>query len=303
MEIESLITLLNSTVALIISIIALVYTVKTYLLKSGSSIRASYSTCSSSVSCEDQYVSSLTLENLKDRAVVIFKIYLKVGYNYYIELEDFDEKPLILKPFEAFKKEYDPIDLYSINLNRINLNKLFDNLKVKKQIILSTSDGKYVVRTWIKRWDPVYDFFKNHITAVIRPQRATYKGKSYGINAKYLIDIKTENNKEEIIPIYPHDYEIKKFIKFRLTKESIESKELLEEHLNNQIKKGLLSCKEIKVYDMKTWLEKIYDRQNNRIINAEYYDWFTYNVVGPVLTKLSNIRLRQKNKHQRKGNS
>lgn len=56
-----LITIVNSTVALIVSIIALVYTAKTYLLKSGANIRGSYGMCFSSVSCEDQYITSMEL--------------------------------------------------------------------------------------------------------------------------------------------------------------------------------------------------------------------------------------------------
>src|SRR5439155_13648994 len=43
------------------------------------------------------------LENLKDRAVVIFKIYMKFGNNVFIEIDDFANNPLILKPFEVFK--------------------------------------------------------------------------------------------------------------------------------------------------------------------------------------------------------
>lgn len=108
-EIGNLISLINSIVALIVSVIALIYTVRTYLLKSGSSVRGSYGTCSS-VSCEDKYVSSVTLENLKDRSTVIFSIYLKIGHNYFLEIENFESSPLILKPFEVYRKEYDAID-------------------------------------------------------------------------------------------------------------------------------------------------------------------------------------------------
>ncbi len=297
---EIAVSAINSIVALIISIIALVYTIKTYLLKSGANVRASFGMCSSSVSCEDQYVTSVTLENLKDRAIVIFKIYLKIGHNYFLEIEDFGDSPLILKPFEAFKKEYDSIDLYSINMNRINLNKLFDDKSIKKKIVLSTSDGKYVVTARIKHWDPVYDLFKNHLTVVMYPRRATYKGKAYGINTKYIIDIKAENGKEEIIPIYPKDYEIKKFRNFRLTKECLETKEALEEYLYEQIGLGVLNCAEVIVHDMDSWFEEAYASEQKKTIEAEYYNWFFYKVFGPLLTKYSNYRLRQKNKKLKK---
>lgn len=297
---EGFITISISLAALTISIIALVYTVRSHLLKSGSSVRGSFGMCSSSVSCEDQYITSITLENLKDRAIVIFKIYLKIGHNYFLEIDDFDNEPLILKPFEVFKKEYEPIDLYSINMNRIDLNDLFSNKKIKKRIVLSTSDGQYVVNSWIKRWDPVYDFFKNHLTAVIHPRRATYKGKSYGINAKYIVDIKTENGKEEVIPIYPRDHQIKKFRNFRLTKDSMESKDTLEAYLYEQVGLGVLNCTEITVHDMNTWFSEAYEAENKKIIKAAYYGWFMYKIVDPIITKYSDYRLRQKNKLTRK---
>lgn len=297
---EAFITIGISLAALTISIIALVYTVRMHLLKSGSSVRGSFGMCTSSVSCEDQYVTSVTLENLKDRAIVIFKIYLKIGHNYFLEIDDFDNEPLILKPFEVFKKEYDPIDLYSINMNRIDLSDLFNNKKIKKRIVLSTSDGQYVVNSWIKRWDPVYDFFKNHLTAVIHPRRATYKGKSYGINAKYIVDIKTENGKEEVIPIYPRDHEIKKFRNFRLTKDSMESKDTLEEYLYEQVGLGVLNCTDISVHDMNTWFNETYETENKEIIKATYYGWFMYKIVGPIITKYSDYQLRKKNRLTRK---
>jgi len=300
MSTEAFITINISLAALTISIIALIYTIRVYLLKSGSNIRGSYGVCSSSVSCEDQYITSITLENLKDRAIVIFKIYLKIGHNYFLEIDNFDNEPLILKPFEVFKKEYDPIDLYSINLNRIDLNDLFSNKKIKKRIVLSTSNGQYLVNTSIKHWSPVYDFFNNHLTAVIYPRRATYKGKSYGINAKYIVDIKTENEKEEVIPIYPRDYEIKKFRNFGLTKDSLESKDKLEAYLYEQVGLGKLNCTEIIVQDTGTWFDEVYKDENKKIIKATYYSWFMYNIISPIITKYSDYRLRKKNKQLRK---
>ena len=187
-------------------------------------------------------------------------------------------------------------------MNRISLNKLFDDKKIKKRIVLSTSDGKYVVTSGIKHWDPVYDFFKNHLTAVIHPRRATYKGRAYGINTKYIIDIKVESGKEEVIPIYPRDYEIKKFKNFQLTKECLESKEALEEYLYEQVGLGVLNCVEVTVHDMETWFEEAYESEHKKTIEAEYYSWFFYKVFGPLLTKYSNYRLRQKNKKLKKAN-
>ena len=193
MNLSNVVASINSVVALLVSIAALIYTAKTYLLKSGAQIRGLFS-IHSSISCEDKYVGSLALENMKDRATVIFKIYLLIGRNYYIELEDFEDAPLVLKPFEVFSKQYDPVDFYSVSMKRINLNNILDSKKAKSRIVLSTGDGRYDVKEWINRWSPIGDFFKNHITAVIHPIRSTYKGKSYGGNAKYIVALMATQN-------------------------------------------------------------------------------------------------------------
>lgn len=293
-DIGNFISLINSIVALIISVIALIYTVRTYLLKSGSSVRGSYG-ISSSIFCEDKYVSSVTLENLKDRSTVIFSIYLKIGHNYFLEIENFESSPLILKPFEVYRKKYDPIDLYSVNMKRIRLDSLFDNKKVKKQLFLSTSDGKYLVNNYIHIWNPILDFFKNNLIKVIQINRGTYKGKSYGGNTKFIVDIKLENGKEEVVGIYPRDYEMTRFKDFQLTKESLESKEQLESFLYEQVNLGNLVCSEFTVHDIESWNQENYDVQHKESFEAEYYNWFTYRVIG-FFTKYASYRLRRKNK-------
>jgi len=296
---SNFISSITSIVALLVAIIALVYTAKTYLLKSGAQIRGLYS-IHSSIFCEDKYVGSLTLENMKDRAIAIFKIYLLVGRNHYIELEDYETNPLILQPFEVYSKQFDPVDFYSINLRRIDLNNLFGGKSIKSRIVLSTGDGRYEVRKEIRRWDPVFDFFRNHMTAIIRPIRSTYKGKAYGGNAKFVVDITTENGKEETLAIYPKDYTIKRFRNFSLSKESLESKGALEIFLNEKVAEGALNCVDISVADMEMWRKEVYKTYGKKVIEARPYGWFAYVILGRVQTISSDIRLRLKNKKMRK---
>lgn len=151
--------LILSVIALLVSLIALIYTIITFLLKSGHKIRCNYTTCSSREG-EDNYISSLTLENLKDRATIIFDIYFKLGNNNYLEIESFEDSPLILKPFEVYHKDYDPVLFYSEGVDTIQINKLLNDDKLKKYVLLSTTDGKYVVKTNTKRWSTINVFFK-----------------------------------------------------------------------------------------------------------------------------------------------
>lgn len=296
---ENVTASINSIVALLVSIAALIYTAKTYLLKSGAQIRGTFS-IHSSITCEDKFVGSLALDNMKDRATVIFKIYLLVGRNYFIELEDFEDNPLILKPFEIYSKQFDPVDFYSVSMNRINLNNLLDSERTRSRIVLSTADGRYDVKEWINRWSPVVDFFKNHMTAVIQPIRATYKGRSYGSNTKYIVDVKTESGKEETIAIYPRDYEVKRFRNFCIPKETLESKESFEEFLYEKASEGSLNCVDITVTDIETWRKEIYEDHDGKVIEAKPYGWLTYVILGRAFTILSDIRLKIKNRRTRK---
>lgn len=78
-----------SYIALLISLVALFFAIRNYLRKSGIRIKGQF-TVSSSAYAEDQYVDHFTLENFKDRSVIIFKVFLRVGPNYYIELSNFE---------------------------------------------------------------------------------------------------------------------------------------------------------------------------------------------------------------------
>nr|MDE5978237.1 hypothetical protein [Turicibacter sp.] len=176
---------INSISSVILALIALYFTIKTYGLKKGQNIRGSYST-SQSIYCEDTYIHTVELENYKDKVAIIYSIYLKIGHNYYLELENFEDSPLMLNPFELYKKEYDPIDLYMISFTHVSIEKLLLDKKVKKQLVLSTSKGKYKVRKRINHWSPIYYQFKNYSRSMICIGRTSYNNKSYGGNATYI---------------------------------------------------------------------------------------------------------------------
>ena len=265
-----------SLIALCVSLTALFFIIRNYWRKSGIYVRGQYSVHSSS-SCQDRYVGRITLENNKDRPVVIFKVFLLVGRNYYIELENFEHEPKILKPYEVYSNQYDPVDFYSVSMRRNKLNELLDSKNVKSRLVLATSNGKYTVREWIKRWDPITDFFNNHMTALIHPMRSTYKNKCYGSEVKFIVGIKTEDEKEETIPVYPRDYEIQKFKKFSLTRESLESKEALEDYLLEMAVEGVLKCTDIVVHDIESWRQETYEKDYQEVIEAKYYSWFKGN--------------------------
>lgn len=277
----------------ILSCLGVFWGYRRYSLKVGMRLRGGYGT-TSTVACEESFVSRVVLENLKDRPVTIYGIYLRVGYNIYIVIEDFADKPLTLKAFETYQNDYDPIDYYSVGTSRIAVGKFLGSRKLKKRLVVSTSDGKYTVRQLVRRWDPVYDFFRNHMTSIVHPMRSVYKGKAYGSNTLYLVELTFEDGSEQIVPIFPRDNEVKRFWNLRLTAKSLESKEELEALLLNA--KSRLAAKTIVVHDLQASRDERFEQQEQHTVKARPTTALEYYVLGYILTRLSNWRMRQENK-------
>jgi len=260
--------------------------------KAGTLIRGSFS-ITSTVYCADPYVSSLVIENLKDRAVTIFEIYLKVGSNCYIEIENLDPKPLVLRAYETYQKEYGPIEFYSVNMKRVALRELLSDRRAKKRLVLSTSDGKYVVPSDIRRWSPVYTYFRNYLTWCVRPVVSIYKGKHIGGNINFVVEFQSEDGKEEVVPLQARDWELKIFSNFQLSKEALMSKEALDAFLKQQMEAGRLTCKKFTVVDLQEWRARAHSHYAGEIIQAKFYSWFQYYVLGRIATMQSGRKLRR----------
>jgi hypothetical protein len=232
------------------------------------------------------------LENTKDRAITIFSIYLKVGHNNYIEIDNFENAPLIINAFETYKKDYGPVEYYAYNLQRFNIDKLLSDLKANKQLVLSTSEGKYKVPVFYHPWSPKDDYLGNHLTVVSKPIRYVFKGKAIGSNVRYVVHFVFNNEEEEIIPLQLDDYRLKIFNDFNLSKHDLESKTALESFIKKQIANGLLKCKSYEIIDMEQWREKNINPLSKFIVHARNYGFIRYYVLG----KLESILMNWKNK-------
>lgn len=295
---ENLFTDLMSLTALIFSGIALYFTAELYWLKRGSDIRGMFRLVSSFES-KDRYVSHITLENIKDRSIAIFKVFLLLGHNYYVELEDREKDPIVLRPFETYSKQYDPIDFYSVDVRRIDLDGMLDSSR--NRIVLSTSEGKVVAKKWKKMWDPIVDFFKIYGTAIVVPRRVPFGGKFYGSNVKYIVVLKFEENEERTVPLYPKWLDLYPIGKFKLTEESLESKDALEGFLCERVKDGSLACSDFEVWDMVAIRNSAYTSFKDEEIKAFHFDWFRYFVLGRVFSLTDRLGSGYRRMFHRKG--
>ncbi len=285
--------------ALVVALFALLVSVRNYRRKSDLLIRGHYG-LTASASCTDKYVSSILLENLKDRSVTIFAIYLRVGWGYYILIEDFAASPLTLRAFETYRKQYQEIEFYSFNMRRVGFNSLLEDQRVKKRVVVSTLEGKYVVTTHAHHWDPTIDYFRNRTTVIATPHRTTIHGTSVGENIRFVVEVMGSSPDPEIICLRPDDYQLKIFRRFALTEESLRSRENLRAFLEEQIATGKLGCKNVIVHDAEEWRKTKNEGYDLQTFEAPKANWIQHFVLGRWFTIRSDREMQRQNERRLK---
>jgi hypothetical protein len=278
-----------------IGVVGIWYAARAFALKAGLRILGSFSV-SSSIDCDDRYVRHVTLFNAKDRAVAVFKIFLRLDHGVFLEVDDFEGEPLILEPFAAWHREYDPIEMYSFSMRRVNLDALLKREYRKSRLVLATTDGMYVVRKWLKSWDPIYTFFKNNATIVAHPLRMRFEGKAYGSNTRFIVELNLSNGRREVIPINASDHRFQKFRKFRLPESSLNSRQALEEFLIEQAASGVLPCDNLTVHDWDEWRAENYEDMRGNTVHIVPRSWFGYHVLGRIGTRLRDAKRQRRNR-------
>ena len=255
----------------------------------------------SSIATKEQWISKLELQNMKDRSVTIYEIFIELGHGMFVQIEDRTQHPLVLEPYGYFTREYDPVETYVMG-NR-QLIKVLDSVKSIRRVVLVTSQGRYYPKGGLRKWHPILQgLSKNHATGVVRPVRRTYKEHCYGSEVNFIVTFTNSDDTEEVIPIYPRDHELKKFRNFQLTKEATESKEALERLLQDQIDAEILSCKSFDIFDPQPARQLLME-QYPVTLEMTNLGWFQYNVVARVQTVLEKRRLECINKETRAKNA
>lgn len=294
-SVPAFIPVLLGFISLSLAFLSVYLAIQNHRRKTGAHIRGAFTSCQSR-DCDDDFVAEIILENRKDRAVTVFGIYIRIGFNLYLTLEQFEDEPLTLKPFETYVKSFGPIEFYVVNLRKIAVRNLLSNPNVKKRIYLSTSEGKYKVRTLVPRWSPTLEYFANHATGLLQPVRSIHNGRSIGSNVKFVIDFVNANDKVQTIPIRGDDYQLKLFRDFSLTRESLLSKEALEQYLHQMQEDGRLSSKNVVVYDAEAWRARVHDEYNAPPLKAEPLGFIRYYVFNALSTRYQNLRAARRNR-------
>lgn len=273
----AVLALLIAGLGLIISVVVLLITLKAYLLKKGQSVRGWIGT-SSSFESDESYIRSITIENLKDKELVISEMYVRFGHNIYIDMFNknslYDNYVHIIPPFSFKEFLFDP-PLICVQTNEIeDITKIIQDRKLKKKIVLSTNRGKLTVKEPKKGWAPIVDYFRNYGTIIIKPIRyykddsvynknslsqvqSAINYTSYGNRTLYLVKIRIKNKGVITYPVYETE-KIMFFEKLNFTTHTLSSKEHLSIYLNKARKSGVIDFEEIEeVIDLRSILKNL----------------------------------------------
>lgn len=280
----ALIALLVSSTALVISTTAATIAWLNFRRKSSLNLRGVH-TIKFSNECDDAYVSSIAIENLKDRAVSIYAVYLRISRGYYLLIEDFRDSPQILRAYETLTKSYEPIEYYVSHGYRTAIQAVLNKRIHKHRLVVSTSEGKYVVKEPPKTWTPTNDFFRNGLTTTVVAHRGMYEGKVIGGNTKYIVKLTAAGDKTQTLLIHRLDYKLQPFEDIRLTEASLRSADALTALFQAHIAAGRLAAESVEVLDLDELRRERRTLLSNEVFEAKPIGWFKYHVIGPLKSR------------------
>ncbi|KEC82345.1 MULTISPECIES: hypothetical protein [unclassified Acinetobacter] len=287
---------------LLISILALYVTSRNYLRKSGIDISATFFS-QSDFSSTERYISSILLVNKKDKPVIINKIYLKLGYNIFVQLTgDYDET-FVLKPYESLNHKLEPHIVYMAGMKIIdNFNYALTNKKIKKKIVLDTPDGVVVCKD-LRQKHIIHKILTHYYTGyIIRHKGKFINNTPVGNNVLYFIEIEDKNSEKTFLTISKDPKESLLDGKLRFNIETLMTDEgviHVQDVVNKAISGGILDWKNFKVHSQLEVLKRYqnYEKYGKFDLNDQKYyaGWFKYHVIQRIIIFFKNRKMKKAN--------
>lgn len=288
--------------SLCVAVMAVFFAIAQYRLKRSIKISAAYGT-SQTAGFSNAYVSSVIIKNLKDKSEAIFGVYVRLGSNLYVELEEFDDSPLIIGPFETVVRSYNPVTYYGCGPYKVDINKALNRCRSNSRVVLSTSKGKYVTRKNKKYWKPVIESLRNANVAALQCVQVEDErpdGKRYVIpNAAQYIVRFSQKGESKSYYVYQSGYMFSHNMRFfRLEEHHLEDRDKLLEHL-----KSLENLEEEGVDVSTIVVESVEDFSEMQRMN-EFYNksakvdpsgWFRTKVLGKLFYFIEKYRIKRIN--------
>lgn len=240
--------------SIIIATIAGLFSYFTYKLKIGQKARAC---CGIMYSKDLPYISSVIIENQKDKDLVIHDIYVRFGPDIYVDLldKDFSDRyNIVVPPLSVKEIKFGPVFMYNVNTHRVDVENLFKTTKYT--VVLSTSHGKLICNDWNKGWSAISESLSNHHVVVAHPNRiystssVYFKNNfetpaidysSYSEEVKYVVKLITKDGEKMFCKIYDNDKKIKLFKNLTFSEEVLKDEDSIRKYLNKAKEKKLVN--------------------------------------------------------------
>ena len=158
--------------------IALVYTIRSDRRKAGLDVRYDYSVMTS-IASKEPWVLHLMLQNMKDRSLVIYTIYVEIGHGLFVQIEDRASDPIILDAYGFIDASTKPLNITmpdrselpdSGEIGLISNGKAGDN--TRRRLVLATSEGRYHPKRYVDIYDPRLESFLRHRPNIVMVPKA-----------------------------------------------------------------------------------------------------------------------------------
>lgn len=299
-----------AVLSLIVAVIVGVVTYFTYKLKIGQNAKAS---CVITYSNDLPYISSVIIENLKDKDLVIHEIYVKFGPDIYIDLldKDFsDNYNIVIPPLGVKEFNFGPVYLYNVNTHSVDVERLFKTSKYK--IVLATSHGKLTCNDWGKGWDAISESLSNHHVVVVHPNRfystsSVYFNNnfetpaidfsSYSNEVKYVVKLLLKDGEQMYCPIYNNNKKIQLFRDLTFSEDVLKDEDSIRKFLNKAKDKKVINILKIEdVFDVQKYKQSTLERYSKECIELISESPWHFYTIGIVDSKWKDIKLWWKNK-------
>ena len=262
--------------------------------KNGVEVRCDFSV-SSSIFTAERWVSNVVLENRKDRSLGIYRIYLEVGHGTYVTVDDLEEEPLVLEPYEVKHLRYDPVEFYAVNDKRVA--GVWRNPDSRLRLLLVTSQGRHYAKRGIDRMGPFLDVLSRELPdGRASPYQVGVRRKILRFECEVSCQSNWEFGGRECVANLSSSIQNEPFPEFDLTDEVLSSKESLEHFLQGQIASGILEVSDAEVVEMDP-LRKERFSQYTDLVELPHHNWFTHHILGKVWTLWQRrLRISQRGK-------
>lgn len=271
-------TSIQYTFALTVALVAAYFGYRRYRTKVGHALIGRF-IIENDTGAPDHFIKKIQIENLKDRPVAVYAIYVRLRAGAYLLVDDLNDSPLIIPPYSVHKKTYDAVVLYKQNMTRYSINNSLSIWKREAEpprLVLNTNFGKVVTKESKTNWNPEWSKLTNKHTLVIKPHRNNLDGKSYPPAAQFIIKLTHESGFDEELTIDTRSWKCDEFAYFDLPEHVLENGRTLYDHLSMLQSWNVLNAKKIEVIDLKSTNRSLLAATVGADNSVEYVSRYNY---------------------------